>query len=143
MTGPRGDSAPPTPQSPLTYICPHPRSLSLYGLPPQVSIGIDPASVFNEADWALMIGAKPRGPGMERADLLNQNGEIFQAQVCACVGAQACTCLVTLNSSTRRAGLCSVCTPPPGPLAAAPHRRKHAQGQRYADTVCMRMCMRA
>lgn len=28
-----------------------------------------------------MIGAKPRGPGMERADLLNQNGEIFQVQV--------------------------------------------------------------
>jgi hypothetical protein len=28
-----------------------------------------------------MVGAKPRGPGMERADLLNQNGEIFQVQV--------------------------------------------------------------
>lgn len=49
----------------------------------QVSIGIDPYSVFKDADWALMIGAKPRGPGMERADLLNLNGEIFQAQVCA------------------------------------------------------------
>lgn len=51
--------------------------------PAQVSIGIDPYSVFKDADWALMIGAKPRGPGMERADLLNLNGEIFQAQVCA------------------------------------------------------------
>ncbi|KAJ9515773.1 hypothetical protein QJQ45_008671 [Haematococcus lacustris] len=45
-----------------------------------VSIGIDPAEIFSGADWALMVGAKPRGPGMERADLLNQNGEIFQQQ---------------------------------------------------------------
>ena len=47
----------------------------------QVTIGIDPAECFRDADWALMVGAKPRGPGMERADLLNQNGEIFQKQV--------------------------------------------------------------
>jgi malate/lactate dehydrogenase len=47
----------------------------------KVSIGIDPAAIFADADWALMVGAKPRGPGMERADLLNQNGEIFQLQV--------------------------------------------------------------
>ncbi|MEW5298814.1 MAG: hypothetical protein WDW38_000445 [Sanguina aurantia] len=53
---------------------------SLYPLLREVSIGIDPYSVFKDADWALMIGAKPRGPGMERADLLNLNGEIFQAQ---------------------------------------------------------------
>ncbi len=55
----------------------------------QVSIGTDPYEIFGDADWALMIGAKPRGPGMERADLLNQNGEIFQSQVrggvCACI----------------------------------------------------------
>lgn len=47
----------------------------------QVTIGIDPAEIFAGAEWALMVGAKPRGPGMERADLLNQNGEIFQVQV--------------------------------------------------------------
>jgi hypothetical protein len=41
--------------------------------------------VFNDADWALMIGAKPRGPGQERADLLDQNGRIFVDQVrCSC-----------------------------------------------------------
>ncbi len=49
----------------------------------QVTIGTDPAEIFKQADWALMVGAKPRGPGMERADLLQQNGEIFQIQVCA------------------------------------------------------------
>ncbi|KAG2489119.1 hypothetical protein HYH03_012345 [Edaphochlamys debaryana] len=53
---------------------------SLYPLLREVSIGIDPYEIFDGADWALMIGAKPRGPGMERADLLNQNGEIFQLQ---------------------------------------------------------------
>lgn len=53
--------------------------------PVQVSIGIDPKEVFSGADWALMVGAKPRGPGMERADLLNQNGEIFKVQVSFCV----------------------------------------------------------
>ncbi|KAL6764527.1 lactate dehydrogenase/glycoside hydrolase [Haematococcus lacustris] len=53
---------------------------SLYPLLREVSIGIDPAEIFSGADWALMVGAKPRGPGMERADLLNQNGEIFQQQ---------------------------------------------------------------
>ncbi|KAG2431537.1 hypothetical protein HXX76_009551 [Chlamydomonas incerta] len=53
---------------------------SLYPLLREVSIGTDPYDVFGDADWALMIGAKPRGPGMERADLLQQNGEIFQVQ---------------------------------------------------------------
>lgn len=53
---------------------------SLYPLLREVTIGIDPMECFRDADWALMVGAKPRGPGMERADLLNQNGEIFQLQ---------------------------------------------------------------
>jgi hypothetical protein len=48
----------------------------------QVSIGVDPSAIFAGAEWALMIGAKPRGPGMERADLLDQNGRIFKEQVC-------------------------------------------------------------
>ncbi len=48
--------------------------------PAQVTIGVDPTEVFAGADWCLMVGAKPRGPGMERADLLQQNGEIFQIQ---------------------------------------------------------------
>ena len=46
--------------------------------PPQ--IGIDPFIIFKDADWALLIGAKPRGPGMERADLLDINGKIFVEQ---------------------------------------------------------------
>jgi malate dehydrogenase (NADP+) len=53
---------------------------SLYPLLREVSIGVDPRAVFKDADWALMIGAKPRGPGQERADLLDQNGRIFVEQ---------------------------------------------------------------
>ncbi|GMG99447.1 hypothetical protein Nepgr_001287 [Nepenthes gracilis] len=53
---------------------------SLYPLLREVSIGIDPYDIFQDAEWALLIGAKPRGPGMERADLLDINGQIFAEQ---------------------------------------------------------------
>lgn len=32
---------------------------------------------FKDVDYAMLIGSKPRGPGMERADLLKDNGKIF------------------------------------------------------------------
>ena len=35
---------------------------------------------FKDANWCLLVGAKPRGPGMERADLLKDNGKIFTTQ---------------------------------------------------------------
>src|SRR5476649_369546 len=35
---------------------------------------------FKDANWCLLVGAKPRGPGMERADLLKDNGRIFIEQ---------------------------------------------------------------
>ncbi|KAI4370682.1 hypothetical protein MLD38_019004 [Melastoma candidum] len=53
---------------------------SLFPLLREVQIGIDPYEVFQDVDWALLIGAKPRGPGMERADLLDLNGKIFADQ---------------------------------------------------------------
>jgi len=43
-----------------------------------VNIGVDAEAVYEGADWALLIGAKPRGPGMERRDLLDINGQLFQ-----------------------------------------------------------------
>jgi len=44
-------------------------------------IGSDDARVaFKEADIAFLVGAKPRGPGMERKDLLQENAKIFTAQ---------------------------------------------------------------
>ncbi|MEO0650778.1 MAG: malate dehydrogenase, partial [Planctomycetota bacterium] len=35
---------------------------------------------FKDVNWALLVGSKPRGPGMERADLLKDNGKIFVGQ---------------------------------------------------------------
>lgn len=46
----------------------------------EVHIGSDPMEIFKGADYALLVGAKPRGPGMERGDLLNENGKIFIGQ---------------------------------------------------------------
>jgi len=40
----------------------------------------NPEVGFKDANWCLLVGAKPRGPGMERADLLKDNGKIFIAQ---------------------------------------------------------------
>ena len=40
----------------------------------------DPMTAFKDANYALLIGSRPRGPGMERAELLAVNAEIFTAQ---------------------------------------------------------------
>src|SRR4026209_938591 len=40
----------------------------------------DPMAAFKDVDIALLVGARPRGPGMERKDLLEANGKIFAPQ---------------------------------------------------------------
>ena len=40
----------------------------------------DPVEAFTDTHWAVLIGAKPRGKGMERSDLLKANAAIFKAQ---------------------------------------------------------------
>jgi malate dehydrogenase len=40
----------------------------------------DANTAFKDVNWALLVGSKPRGPGMERADLLKDNGKIFIGQ---------------------------------------------------------------
>ncbi|NCV89773.1 MAG: malate dehydrogenase, partial [Betaproteobacteria bacterium] len=40
----------------------------------------DPTHAFKDSDYALLVGARPRGPGMERKDLLSANAAIFTAQ---------------------------------------------------------------
>ena len=40
----------------------------------------DPKEAFKDADVALLVGARPRGPGMERKDLLLENAKIFTEQ---------------------------------------------------------------
>lgn len=46
----------------------------------EVKIGSNPSEIFKDVSWALLVGAKPRGPGMERKDLLTENGKIFITQ---------------------------------------------------------------
>ncbi|NND82785.1 MAG: malate dehydrogenase [Gammaproteobacteria bacterium] len=45
-----------------------------------VIISDDPGVAFKDTDYALLVGARPRGPGMERKDLLEANAAIFSAQ---------------------------------------------------------------
>jgi malate dehydrogenase len=45
-----------------------------------VEIGSDPEKIFDGVNLALLVGARPRGPGMERGDLLSANGAIFTEQ---------------------------------------------------------------
>ncbi|MBI5272786.1 MAG: malate dehydrogenase [Chlamydiia bacterium] len=46
----------------------------------EVRIGSDPNQIFQGVHYALLVGAKSRGPGMERKDLLGDNGKIFVEQ---------------------------------------------------------------
>ncbi|HEX3873493.1 MAG TPA: malate dehydrogenase [Solirubrobacteraceae bacterium] len=45
-----------------------------------VDISDDPNVAFDGVNYALLVGARPRGPGMERSDLLEANGGIFKPQ---------------------------------------------------------------
>lgn len=46
----------------------------------KIKITADPLEAFEDVNYAILIGAKPRGPGMERKDLLQENGKIFIQQ---------------------------------------------------------------
>ncbi|MFY7928223.1 MAG: malate dehydrogenase, partial [Oligoflexus sp.] len=45
-----------------------------------IDIYDNPEKGFEGVNWALLVGSKPRGPGMERNDLIRDNGPIFVAQ---------------------------------------------------------------
>lgn len=46
----------------------------------EVVISTEPKEAFEGVNYALLVGSKPRGPGMERKDLLSENGKIFVGQ---------------------------------------------------------------
>lgn len=46
----------------------------------EIQIGTDPYQLFGDVHYALLVGSKPRGPGMERGELLTENGRIFVEQ---------------------------------------------------------------
>ena len=58
-----------------------------------------PEVAFGDANWCLLVGSKPRGPGQERADLLKDNGKIFvgQGKVIDAVAANDCRVAVVGN----------------------------------------------
>ena len=51
-----------------------------FGLLDGLELSDDPDAAFSDANWALLVGSKPRGPGMERGDLIRENGLIFVSQ---------------------------------------------------------------
>ncbi len=53
---------------------------SAFPLLQDVVFSDDANVVFKDTDYALLVGARPRGPGMERSDLLTANGKIFGPQ---------------------------------------------------------------
>ena len=60
----------------------------------------DPQKGFDGVNWALLVGAAPRGPGMERKDLLSVNGKIFVGQGQA-IAAKAARDVRVLVDSTK------------------------------------------
>jgi malate dehydrogenase len=56
----------------------------------------DPMVGFKDANWCCLVGGKPRGPGMERADLLRDNGKIFIEQGKAIDAVAAADCRVAV-----------------------------------------------
>jgi malate dehydrogenase len=51
-----------------------------YPLLRRITVTDNPRAAFNNVDYAFLLGARPRGPGMERKDLLQCNAEIFAVQ---------------------------------------------------------------
>ncbi|HEV8228350.1 MAG TPA: malate dehydrogenase [Candidatus Limnocylindria bacterium] len=51
-----------------------------YPLLSRVTASAERAGTHKDADWVLLVGSVPRGPGMERGDLIRKNGPIFVAE---------------------------------------------------------------
>jgi malate dehydrogenase len=82
----------------------------------------DPKVAFKDADVALLVGAKPRGPGMERKDLLLENAKIFveQGQALNAVAAREVKVLVVGNPANTNAYIAMKSAPdlPPADFTA-------------------------
>lgn len=73
----------------------------------------DPKVAFKDADYALLVGAKPRGPGMERKDLLQDNAKIFieQGRALNDVAKRTVKVLVVGNPANTNAYIAMRCAP--------------------------------
>jgi malate dehydrogenase len=90
----------------------------------EIKTGSDPRQVFEGVDTIFLIGAKPRGPGMERKDLLGDNGKIFvgQGKAIGEVAAKDAVVLVVGNPCNTNC------------LIAETHAQKNDRGHFFAMT---------
>lgn len=94
----------------------------------------DAETAFDGADFALLVGAKPRGPGMERSDLLAENGKIFgpQGQALNAVASRSVKVLVVGNPANTNALIAQSAAPDLDPrqftaMTRLDHNRSLAQ----------------
>lgn len=95
----------------------------------------DDANVaFKDADFGLLVGARPRGPGMERSDLLEANGGIFKVQGKAINdhASRDIRVVVVGNPANTNAWTCMTCAPDIDPrrftaMTRLDHNRAMAQ----------------
>jgi len=73
----------------------------------------DPSGAFKDANFGMLVGARPRGPGMERGDLLEANGGIFKEQGRAINehAARDIKVVVVGNPANTNAWTCMTCAP--------------------------------
>ncbi len=73
----------------------------------------DPKTAFKDVDYVFLIGSKPRGPGMERKDLLSANAAIFkvQGQALNAVASRDVKVLVVGNPANTNAWIAKNCAP--------------------------------
>lgn len=94
----------------------------------------DAEEAFENADFALLVGAKPRGPGMERSDLLAENGKIFgpQGRALNAVASRSVKVLVVGNPANTNALIAQSAAPDLNPrnftaMTRLDHNRALAQ----------------
>lgn len=93
----------------------------------EIKIGSDPRQVFEGVDTVFLVGAKPRGPGMERKDLLADNGKIFvgQGKALGEVAADNAVILVVGNPCNTNC------------LIALTHAHQNDRGHKFFAMTCL------
>lgn len=94
----------------------------------------DAETAFKDADYALLVGARPRGPGMERKDLIAENGKIFgpQGRAMNAVASRGVKVLVVGNPANTNALIARAAAPDLNPrnftaMTRLDHNRALAQ----------------
>ena len=96
----------------------------------------DPKAAFKDAEMALLVGARPRGPGMERKDLLLENARIFieQGKAMDAVASRGVKVLVVGNPANTNAYIAMKSAP--RSAAEKLHRDVAARSQSRAVAAC-------